>query len=186
MLIFFHIFLDKGIEGLKRLTHESVRRGAAMFGVRIRPPAGYQFVRFDLSSSGHGALPERHRTHLSGLNWRRGRIFILLSFFLSVALIAQAAKTTPTITWATPAEIHYGTALSATQLDATASVAGTFVYTPAAGGVLPPGAHSLSVTFTLPTPPTIRLQQLPSRCRLARPHPPLHGQRRPQLPMARR
>ena len=41
-------------------------------------------------------------------------------------------KATPTITWATPAGIIYGTALSATQLNATASVPGTFVYTPAA------------------------------------------------------
>ncbi len=57
-------------------------------------------------------------------------------------------KTTPTITWATPAPITYGTALSATQLDATASVAGTFAYTPAAGTVLAAGTQTLSVTFT--------------------------------------
>ena len=55
---------------------------------------------------------------------------------------------TPTITWATPAAITYGTALSATQLDATASVAGTFAYTPAAGKVLGAGSQTLSVTFT--------------------------------------
>ena len=36
----------------------------------------------------------------------------------------------------------------ATQLNATASVRGTFVYTPAAGAVLAPGAQTLSVTFT--------------------------------------
>jgi len=57
-------------------------------------------------------------------------------------------KTTPTITWATPGAIVYGTALSATQLDATASVAGAFVYTPAAGTVLKAGTQSLSVIFT--------------------------------------
>jgi hypothetical protein len=34
-------------------------------------------------------------------------------------------KATPTITWATPADLVYGTALSGTQLNATASVAGT-------------------------------------------------------------
>src|ERR1035441_2082940 len=34
------------------------------------------------------------------------------------------------------------------QLDATASVPGSFVYTPAAGTVLSVGAHTLSVTFT--------------------------------------
>jgi hypothetical protein len=59
------------------------------------------------------------------------------------------AKTTPTIiTWPTPSVIPYGTPLSATQLNATASVPGTFVYTPAAGDVLTAGRHILSVTFT--------------------------------------
>ena len=38
------------------------------------------------------------------------------------------AKTTPIITWSTPAAIMYGTALSAAQLNATASVDGTFAY----------------------------------------------------------
>ncbi len=57
-------------------------------------------------------------------------------------------KATPTLTWATPAAITYGTALSSTQLDATASVAGTLVYSPAAGTVLSAGSHTLSVTFT--------------------------------------
>jgi hypothetical protein len=58
-------------------------------------------------------------------------------------------KATPTITWATPAAITYGTALSATQLNATASVAGTqFVYSPASGTVLGAGTRSLAVTFT--------------------------------------
>jgi hypothetical protein len=57
-------------------------------------------------------------------------------------------KATPTITWPTPAEIVYGTALSATQLNATASVPGTFAYTPAIGEVLSAGTHALSLTFT--------------------------------------
>ncbi len=57
-------------------------------------------------------------------------------------------QVTPTITWGTPAAITYGTALGAAQLDATASVPGTFVYTPAAGTVLTAGAQTLSVSFT--------------------------------------
>jgi RHS repeat-associated protein len=57
-------------------------------------------------------------------------------------------KATPVITWATPAAITYGTALSATQLDATANVAGTFAYSPAAGTVLAAGSQTLNVTFT--------------------------------------
>src|SRR5262249_55862160 len=42
----------------------------------------------------------------------------------------------PTVTWPTPSDIVYGTALSAAQLNATSSVPGTFTYTPPAGTVL--------------------------------------------------
>jgi RHS repeat-associated protein len=52
------------------------------------------------------------------------------------------------VTWPTPAPITSGTALSSTQLDATANMAGTFVYSPAAGTVLATGVQTLSVTFT--------------------------------------
>ena len=48
-------------------------------------------------------------------------------------------KTTPTITWASPGDITYGTPLRA-QLDATASVPGVFTYTPAGGIILSVGA----------------------------------------------
>jgi Bacterial Ig-like domain (group 2) len=54
----------------------------------------------------------------------------------------------PTITWNAPAAISYGTALGSTQLNATANVAGTFAYTPAAGTVLKAGNQTLSATFT--------------------------------------
>ena len=58
----------------------------------------------------------------------------------------------PTLTWPAPAPIDDGTALGP-ELNATASFAGstvpgTFVYTPPAGTVLPPGTHRLSATFT--------------------------------------
>lgn len=55
---------------------------------------------------------------------------------------------TPTISWPTPAAIPYGTPLSNTQLDATVSVPGNFVYTPTARTVLVAGEQTLSVTFT--------------------------------------
>jgi hypothetical protein len=64
----------------------------------------------------------------------------------SVTLTVNKAR--PAITWATPAAIIYGTALSATQLNATSTVAGSFVYSPAAGTVLAAGAQTLKVTFT--------------------------------------
>jgi sugar lactone lactonase YvrE len=60
----------------------------------------------------------------------------------------NTSKLTPTITWTTPAAIIYGTALSATQLNATASVAGTYSYTPAAGTLLNAGQQTLTVNFT--------------------------------------
>jgi hypothetical protein len=54
----------------------------------------------------------------------------------------------PDIAWTAPRPITYGTALSATELDATASNAGTFTYSPRTGTVLDAGAHKLTVTFT--------------------------------------
>jgi uncharacterized protein (TIGR02145 family) len=63
--------------------------------------------------------------------------------------INVVAKTDPVITWANPADITYGTLLSATQLNATADVSGIFVYTPAAGTKLNEGANqNLKVDFT--------------------------------------
>jgi serine/threonine protein phosphatase PrpC len=57
------------------------------------------------------------------------------------------AKTVPDIEWASPYPIPFGTPLGAAQLNASASVAGTFEYSPAAGEVLSAGSHKLSVTF---------------------------------------
>jgi hypothetical protein len=65
------------------------------------------------------------------------------------------APVTPAIAWPVPASIPVGTALSSAQLNATVRgadgniLAGTAVYTPAAGTVeSAPGAAILSVTFT--------------------------------------
>ncbi|MGA8222072.1 MAG: putative Ig domain-containing protein [Candidatus Acidiferrales bacterium] len=66
----------------------------------------------------------------------------------SYGFLAGATQVTPTITWPTPAPITYGTPLSDTQLDATASVQGTFTYSPATGTVLTAGTQTLSVSFT--------------------------------------
>jgi hypothetical protein len=53
-----------------------------------------------------------------------------------------------TLNWSTPAAITYGTALSSKQLNAKASVAGTYTYTPPAGTLLTAGSQPLSVTLT--------------------------------------
>jgi autotransporter-associated beta strand protein len=59
-------------------------------------------------------------------------------------------KALPVIIWNSPATISLGTALSSLQLNATSGgVAGTFVYTPPAGTVLPLGEEQvLRVSFT--------------------------------------
>ena len=59
------------------------------------------------------------------------------------------SQANPVISWPAPSSIVYGTPLSAIQLDATTSVPGSFVYTPAAGAVLMVGSNQiLSATFT--------------------------------------
>ncbi len=63
-----------------------------------------------------------------------------------VQLIVNKAK--PHIAWTCPVPITYGSALGTTQLNARATVQGTFVYAPAAGTVLAAGTQTLSVTFT--------------------------------------
>jgi len=54
---------------------------------------------------------------------------------------------TPQITWQ-PASIVAGTALTSQQLNATANIAGTFSYNPAAGTVITSANSSISVSFT--------------------------------------
>ncbi|HEY6444852.1 MAG TPA: hypothetical protein VIY53_00215, partial [Acidobacteriaceae bacterium] len=76
---------------------------------------------------------------------RRAHAVLPLLIFAAQAALSA---TTPTIMWAAPSPIPYGTKLSATQLDATASVAGSFAYSPAAGAAPAAGTHTLSVTFT--------------------------------------
>src|SRR5262249_39691946 len=65
------------------------------------------------------------------------------------------ALITPVITWATPADIVFGTALGGFQLNASANAAGSFSYTPAAGTVLNAATRQpLLVTFTPGDPTT--------------------------------
>jgi DNA-binding beta-propeller fold protein YncE len=70
----------------------------------------------------------------------------------TLSQVVNKAPSTSYIVWATPAAIVYPTALSSAQLDATATIPGSFVYTPAAGTVLTVGNYTLSVKFT-PTDP---------------------------------
>ena len=68
---------------------------------------------------------------------------------LTVPVTMNVTKLIPVITWTDPAPIVQGTALSGTQLNATADVPGSFVYDPPAGTVLGVGnGQVLSTTFT--------------------------------------
>jgi Flp pilus assembly CpaE family ATPase len=67
---------------------------------------------------------------------------------LQTSVSITVTKATPVITWPEPAAIPSGAAIGAAQLNATSSVKGTFVYSPASGEVLPAGSHTLTATFT--------------------------------------
>lgn len=53
----------------------------------------------------------------------------------------------PNLAWESPEGITYPTALSATQLNATADVGGVFGYSPGEGAILKPGSRHLLATF---------------------------------------
>ena len=70
---------------------------------------------------------------------------------VSLSVPINVIKATPVITWANPADIVYGTALGTTQLNATTTIPGTWVYSPSSGIILSPGVNqNLTVTF-MPT-----------------------------------
>lgn len=60
-------------------------------------------------------------------------------------------KATPTVSWTPTTPITYPTALSGSQLNATASVGGIFTYTPASGTVLNAGAGQILSLDFVPT-----------------------------------
>jgi hypothetical protein len=99
--------------------------------ITATPSAGYYFTGF------------------TGTTSSTSNPFVLLMNAPQSITANFAPQTTPTITWNPPAAINFGSALSSTQLNATASVPGMFAYNPPAGTVLSPGSgQTLSVTFT--------------------------------------
>ena len=96
---------------------------------------GYTFAGWNTKADGTGT------TYADGGNFK--------GVALDITLYAQwkLIQTKPTITWAAPISIQQGTALSATQLNAVASVPGAYTYSPAAAATLAVGKHSLKVSF---------------------------------------
>ncbi len=99
--------------------------------ITATPSVGYYFVNF------------------TGTTTSSSNPFILPMNSPQTITANFAPQVTPTITWPAPAATSYGIPLSAIQLDATASVPGSFVYTPPIGTILPAGTgETLSVVFT--------------------------------------
>jgi hypothetical protein len=67
----------------------------------------------------------------------------------TTVVAVKPVRAIPSVNWPIPDDITYGTPLSATQLNATAEVDGTFDYSPPIGTMLNAGTgQTLSVTFT--------------------------------------
>jgi hypothetical protein len=105
-----------------------------------------------LDGTGHASIPANGLTagtHTLSASYEGDSAASESAGTLSL-LVNQA---TPVLSWVQPAAVNYGSALSSSQLNATANVPGTFVYTPPAGTVLPVGnGQTLSAAFT-PTSP---------------------------------
>ena len=93
-------------------------------------------------------------THLIQATYTGDGNFATSSSTVLSQIVGHAGAVVSILTWATPAPIIQGTALSSAQLNATAAdangnaIPGTFIYTPAAGTVPNAGTVTLSVTFT--------------------------------------
>jgi len=112
--------------------------GSCYAGISLAPGANCD-VAFDFQPSVGGAIHASVVLIDNSLNEPNAT--------QSIAVSGTAPQVAPQINWATPAPITVGTPLSATQLDASSQVAGTFTYSPKLGAVLPAGWNKLSVTF---------------------------------------
>jgi hypothetical protein len=104
-------------------------------------PSTTDSVTLTISVASYTTLPSYSGTITATVS---SPIFSTNPSFTDNVIFEQA----PVLTWATPANIVYGTPLSGAQLDATSSVAGTFTYSPVVGTVLGTGKQTLNVLFT--------------------------------------
>jgi hypothetical protein len=72
---------------------------------------------------------------------------------VSKTVTINVTKATPTITWNNPSNMYSGTPLNATQLNAVASIPGTYTFTPDFGYIPGNGSNNLHVYF-VPTDST--------------------------------
>ncbi|HBY95833.1 MAG TPA: hypothetical protein DEP84_18070 [Chloroflexi bacterium] len=128
--------------------------GVSEVYIRVAQPDGTSYsaiARRDGTAWAYTLVPKQAGLHLLTVEAadRAGNISRQ-----EVPITITSVKVTPTILWDNPADIVYGTALSETQLNATAEfndvrVSGVFAYTPPAGTVLNAGDNqTLHVDFT--------------------------------------
>jgi len=120
------------------LTESATPPGAADSGWSASAQTSYTFVN----------IPVGTTTTKSLYAWAKDAAGNVSAPVFTSVDITIPGITTPTITWATPSAISYGTAISTTQLNATASVPGSFTYTPASGAVLNAGTQTITASFT--------------------------------------
>ncbi|HYX52328.1 MAG TPA: MBG domain-containing protein, partial [Candidatus Limnocylindrales bacterium] len=125
----------------------------AVNGTNLSPAATTNASGVASFSYNPSALPASATAYSVGSTFSAATISGLSFLGSSATGSLTVNKATPVITWANPADIAFGTALSTTQLNATATangaaVPGAFTYTPAAGTVLNAGTNqTLSVDF---------------------------------------
>ncbi len=135
-----------GLTSFPTLDLGNMLSGAECFYGVTLPPASYSqllialavqntntWVTFHAGSSRYNTGAVSSRSTLTSRGW---------------TITDGGRLTMPTITWPAPSGITYGTALSGTQLNASANVAGVFVFSPVSGSVLGAGPRTLTATFT--------------------------------------
>lgn len=130
-------------------TPASIIYGTEITGLQLNPTAD-EAGTWTYDPDAHTVLPAG--THTLSAEFTPTDTSRYIGGTITVDIVV--GKATPVITWANPGSIMYGTALSATQLNATADVAGLFTYTPPSGTVLNAGVgQTLHVDF-VPTDTT--------------------------------
>ncbi len=154
---------NNGGGGTITITGPNIASNPAVLGIKLAPPAAVQAgAAWALSTESTYSLPNNNPTYFSVTTSNATFQFAPASGWniptntsISISALQTLVITgtyTMTITWPQPGSITYGTALGASQLDATviAITSGTTntVYSPAAGTNLPAGTNNLTVTFT--------------------------------------
>jgi hypothetical protein len=150
-------FVATGLDAAPRAASFTTAGGSASLAVTVSRVAGWDAQSLAdwieiTDGNGFGAGPRTVRFSV-GPNRTGGARQAGIRLGSTVVAVHQAwdpdaAPVTPTIAWAPPAPIVYGTALGGSQLNAAADTAGTFSYSPAAGTLLGAGTHTLTATFT--------------------------------------